>query len=186
MPKKKKTPPAPSNPPPKPAPLSGPVVASVAADTQDFKTEDEISNLLYIRKQRSFKGATLAEYSSGIRLLWHNIMNDGDGSQMLGACLIWMLLQLQACYDEAAKTIKESEMAWNVAKHSFLRIVDQKTICRVKVFTWVEKLKRRELDEIVIMAQEVLAEADREEVETETTIIPSTGQQEGITTAPGN
>lgn len=189
QPKRQTPPPATVTPPAIAPPPIGPVVGDTRADTEDFVSEDQMSDRKFTRPPRVFKGQTLAEYSTGERLLWHNVMNNGDSSQMLGVSLVWLLIQLETCRGIAARSTDDVEMMWDAARTSLLIMTDNKPTCRAKIVTFVSKLTRKEMNQAVTMASEILAEADAEDVETEPEAPASAGAAalpNAILTQPGN
>lgn len=171
----------PASAPPAPAmapKLSGPEVAGVGADVTDFISADQKSDENYIQPPRKFKDQVLADYSTGVRLLWLNLMNDGDSSQMLGACMIWLLIQLETFRVFAAAKLSDPEAVWDAAHTSLLLLVDNRVTCRSKVINWATRLKKKELNKCVTLSNEILDQADREEIESD----PETN----LPTAEGN
>lgn len=164
---------------------TGPAVADTGADLHNFETADARSDQKHTRGPRSFKGARLAEYSSAVSMLWHNVTNLDDRTKLMAVSLIYLLIRLQIHREAAQLKSDNLELIWEAAYFDLLTETDEVKSFRVQIVMYAAKLTKTELGDAVGLALEILREADEERPEAEpaavvdpsagSTLAPSTG-----------
>lgn len=146
---------------------TGPAVADTGADLHSFESADARSDAKHTRGPRSFKGSRLAEYSSAVSMLWHNVTSLDDKTKFMAASLIYLLMRLQAHRETAQVSSDNLELIWESAYYDLLLETDKAHAFRVKIVMFVSKLSKDELGEAVDLALAILNEADEERPEPE-------------------